>query len=201
MVKANVSGEPYQTLMAQLSEIGRQLRRPNGYPFNPWQLKAYLQVAIEGRFEPGEVYRVKLGGNSTTDEITKAWKNAGLFVSDYITQVNFPLNLHDEEHVEIEIIDPGCSFGEEDGLEYLKAAGLKRPTYEHALRFAEQCGRTMSFEKKPFIIFLHESWQDPSHGRRVMCVNCYPGVRELSLGYVDRGFPSGCFLAGVRLCK
>ncbi len=47
---AQVAGELYETLTGQLFELGRQLRQPNGYPFNPEHLKVALQNAIEGRF-------------------------------------------------------------------------------------------------------------------------------------------------------
>lgn len=50
MASIMVAGEQYYELDGQLSEIKRQLRQSNGYPFNPLQLKAHLQAAIEGRF-------------------------------------------------------------------------------------------------------------------------------------------------------
>ena len=45
-----VAGELYESITGQLFEIGRQLRQPSGYPFNPDQLKTALQDAIEGNF-------------------------------------------------------------------------------------------------------------------------------------------------------
>ena len=45
-----VAGELYDSVTGQLFEIGRQLRQPNGYPFDPILLRDYLQRAIEGRF-------------------------------------------------------------------------------------------------------------------------------------------------------
>ena len=45
-----VTGEMYHDIDGQLAEIKRQLRQPNGYPFNPDLLKIALQNAIEGRF-------------------------------------------------------------------------------------------------------------------------------------------------------
>ena len=50
MAPQSVAGDLYFDLDGQLSEIKRQLRQPNGYPFDPFQLKAHLQAAIEGRF-------------------------------------------------------------------------------------------------------------------------------------------------------
>ncbi len=45
-----IAGELYYDLDGQLLEIKRQLRQPNGYPFDPEKLKLHLQNAIEGRF-------------------------------------------------------------------------------------------------------------------------------------------------------
>ena len=50
MAKEMVAGDTYESITGQLFEIGRQLRQPNGYPFDSQQLKAHLQAAIEGRF-------------------------------------------------------------------------------------------------------------------------------------------------------
>ena len=190
-----VAGELYETLTGQLFELGRQLRQPNGYPFNPHQLKLHLQDAIEGRFAPGEVYRIKLGGPETTDEIISG---LGFPANSNITQENFPLKPHAIEDVEIEIIDPGCSFSEDEGLKFLADAKLGRPTYGHALRFAKQHGKATTSEKKPFVVFLHEAWQDPNRSRRVLCLVCRARYRELFLGYPDVGFDDDCVLAGVR---
>lgn len=45
-----VAGEMYESITGQLFEIGRQLRQPNGYPFDPEKLKKHLQDAVEGKF-------------------------------------------------------------------------------------------------------------------------------------------------------
>jgi len=195
MANPIVAGELYETLTGQLFELGRQLRQPNGYPFNPFQLKLHLQAAIEGKFGPGEIYEVKLGGPETTDQITA---KLGFPFSDWITQKNFPLKPHDPETVEIEIINPGTSFSEEEGLEFLKAAGLERPTYEQAIRFAEQYGKATTSEKKPFVIFLHEAWQGPFRDRRVVYLGRDARYRGLDLNCPDDRFDGHCVLAGVR---
>lgn len=46
-----VAGELYESITGQLFELGRQLRQKSGYPYDPHQLKAALQEAIEGRFK------------------------------------------------------------------------------------------------------------------------------------------------------
>jgi hypothetical protein len=50
-----VKGELYEELDGQLLEIKRQLRQPNGYPYNPMQLRRALQDVIEGRFGSSSV--------------------------------------------------------------------------------------------------------------------------------------------------
>jgi len=45
-----VAGELYESITGQLFEVGRQLRQPGGYPYDPEKLKRFLQRAIEGRF-------------------------------------------------------------------------------------------------------------------------------------------------------
>ena len=45
-----VTGELYEGITGQLFEIGRQLRQPSGYPFDPHALKRALQAVIEGKF-------------------------------------------------------------------------------------------------------------------------------------------------------
>jgi len=57
MAKQIVAGELYESITGQLFEIGRQLRQPNGYSFNPVTLKEYLQDAIEGRFRLPDCFR------------------------------------------------------------------------------------------------------------------------------------------------
>jgi hypothetical protein len=47
----------YETVTGQLFEIGRQLRQPNGYPFDAELLKIHLQAAIEGCFNIPDWFR------------------------------------------------------------------------------------------------------------------------------------------------
>ncbi len=146
-------------------------------------------------FDPS-VFTVKMGGSNNTDEITAA---LGFPFNDWITQANFPLTASETPwDDEIEIVDPGKSFSEEEGLAILKEKGLLRPTYEHGIRFAEQHGKATTSGKKPFVIFLHEAWLDPSRNRRIVYLRRGAEYRELDLFYpVDR-FDGGCVLAGVR---
>jgi hypothetical protein len=142
------------------------------------------------------VFKVKMGGANNTDEITAA---LGFSFNDWITQANFPLTTSETPtEDEIEIVDPGKSFSEEEGLAILKEKGLLRPTYEHGIRFAEQHGKATTSEKKPFVIFPHIPWQGPGRDRRVVCLRRRAEYRRLFLRYPDCGFNDVCVLAGVR---
>jgi len=142
--------------------------------------------------------KVTLGGPQTTDDVIRHLKESGFFfVSEDINQRNFPLKPHEIEDIQIEIIDPGCEFSEMEGIKFLETAGLERPTYEHALRFAEQYGNTTT-GKKPFIVFLHEPWIDKYRNRRVLFIYRNPDKRVLNLDYTGLVFRHGRVLAGIR---
>ena len=96
------------------------------------------------------------------------------------------------------IVDPGRDFSEEEGLAILKEKGLERPTYEHAIRFAEQHGKATTSEKKPYVIFLHETWLNPDRSRRVVYLRRSARYRKLFLSYPGNRFNDFCVLAGVR---
>jgi hypothetical protein len=73
---ANVTGEQYFDLDGQLSEIKRQLRQQNGYPYNLEKLKRHLQDAIKGKFKQVESFKtwktIKIGtGLKTPDDFRK----------------------------------------------------------------------------------------------------------------------------------
>ena len=151
----------------------------------------------------GRVYKVKIGGPVTTDGVVEYLKaNEFDFVNEAITQKNFPLRPHAIKEVEIEIIYPGRPFTESEGLLFLKNAGLRRPTKEHALRFVEQYGKRA--EGNSYVVFLHKHWSDPSlyisddRNRLVLYLNHHFTLCELNLVHLHGGFGKGCVLAGVR---
>jgi len=147
-----------------------------------------------------EVFRVRLGGIETTDEIVS---NLGFPANELITQENFPIQPHAAiEEVEIQIVDPNRNFREEEGLVILAEVKLERPTYEHGIRFSQQHGRIMtSSNKKPFVLFLHEAWKDPEGVSRILCLFRSPDRRWLHLDCLSIGFFDTCVLAGVLPCK
>ena len=146
-----------------------------------------------------EVFRVRLGGPETTDEIVA---NLGFPANEWITRANFPLTPRQAlEEVEIQIIDPGQSFNKNEGLIILAEVKLERPTHEHAIRFAEQYGKITTSSNKPFVVFLHKAWEDTENIPRVLCLFRSPEHRWLHLDYADDGFFDTCVLAGVKSRK
>jgi hypothetical protein len=74
------------------------------------------------------IFKVKMGGDKNTDQIMAA---LGFPFDEQINQKNFPLVLGKTSwEDEIEIIDPGKNFREDEGLQILKNKGLEPPTYE-----------------------------------------------------------------------
>jgi len=142
------------------------------------------------------VFKVLMGGLSDTDQITAKF---GFPFNHHITQKNFPLTLSEAQYEnEIEIIHPGRSFSEEEGLKILKDRGLLRPSHEHGIMFAQQYGFSTPSEKYFYVIFLHESWLDPGYDRRVMCFDRFPGNCRLDLDLSERRFLEDCVIAGIR---
>jgi hypothetical protein len=192
-----VAGETYYELDGQLSEIKRQLRQQNGYPFSTEQLRAHLQAAVEGRFIGGEQYLVDMGVGETTDNIVKNLKAENIGVNSYINSKLFPLKEGKRRTDTLEILDPGCEFDWSECPALLAAAGLDEPTAEHGLRFARKYGSTTT-GKKPIIVFPHKPVVDPRGSRRGLYVGRDPSYRRLDLSYADYGFSDHCVLAGVR---
>jgi hypothetical protein len=144
-----------------------------------------------------EAYTVTLGGKTTTDDIVQAWRKKHVYVDPKITQDNFPLAPHDCQEVEVEVIDPSGAFSEYRGLKCLASAGLERPTYEHALRFAEQWGRTAK-GKGSFVVFLHEISPILQFDPCIITIDRIPRSRGLYLFFPQCGFDATCVVAGVR---
>jgi len=160
-------------------------------------VKAFDAFRIKIGFDPS-VFRVRLGGPETTNQIVAS---LGFPVNGYIVQEDFPLKSREIEKVEIELVKPGKYIkNEKEGLAILAEHKLERPTYEHALRFAEQYGRIAIFFKREKIIFWHKPVNAQGYGLQVMCLSRYPKFRFLDLCSPHNGFGHdyNCVLAGVR---
>ena len=183
-IAQELSNEGFQTLtnLGLLSDLFRAAREGNLGTINREVFRKLIGL--------DQSFLVKLGGPETTDEIVAS---LGFPADPLITQENYPLKVHRDQEVEIKIIDPDCNFSEEKGSSFLVAADLERPTYEHALRFAQQYGKATTSTEKPYIIFLHEACRD----RGTISLLRHPGWRrELRLS--NPTFSECCVLAGVR---
>jgi hypothetical protein len=91
MANKIVAGELYESITGQLFEIGRQLRQPNGYPYDPERLKLHLQDAIEGRFLETEastiLWTLVDDGRSNADIVASIEAKGGK-VSDWAKDIS-----------------------------------------------------------------------------------------------------------------
>ena len=115
-----VAGEIYESVTGQLFEIGRQLRQPNGYPFDAQKLQRALQNAIEGKFDVTSVvqqYLVSVNYDlSVKDAIAVGrydWKN------DSIIAKNFPSKRAGTADMEIILVKFDDTMSSEDVLREL----------------------------------------------------------------------------------
>ena len=120
-----VAGETYESITGQLFEIGRQLRQPNGYPFDPIQLKIHLQAAIEGRFgvtrswreESGVIYFSVTSDGTTGEGWIKRLEGNGFRVGDYAKQVLRSLDFKPTNGVTTEVaVLRGMLFTDNDRI-------------------------------------------------------------------------------------
>jgi hypothetical protein len=145
---------------------------------------------------PPSIFRIIMGGPENTSQITASFDFP---FNDYITQANFPLTPGEVSRVdEIAVIEPKSSFDEKEGLRLLSEAHLERPTYEHALRFAQQHARASVSDEKCFILFLHEAWQGPGGHPRALCFDRSVEFPALSMAFLDVTFDDRFVLAGIR---
>ena len=157
------------------------------------------------------IYRVRLGGPETTDNIVRKMRANGLLVdciipeARLITQVNFPITPSESwREDDIEIFDPipnlHYCLSEEEGLRFIAGKELERPTYEHALRFAEQYGKTTARAgEKEYVFFLHEPLRCLNGEHRVLSTTHFRKLHGLFLG--RSGLFDRCLLAGIRSRK
>lgn len=168
-----VAGDLYFDLDGQLSEIKRQLRQPNGYPFDPLQLKAHLQAAIEGRFSAAT-------GNFKRDMRKEGWtllENQPRRIGGQIIGVPF---LNDGESSVVgevmaqRAVTLDASYGQEDA-EWL----------------LERQDMIPAELRNYYLVFPATKWRSPVGDRDVPCLD-FDGDRwYLSFGWLGSGFGGG----------
>lgn len=126
----------------------------------------------------GKQYVITVGGSVTTEE---ALKRPHGYVNRYINSENFPLRKGPESQRTLEVIKDSEFDHEpskEEVIEEATRRGLRRPTYEDALRFDQQYR-----EEQGWYVFLHEPWQMPDGGgpRTILLYRTGSGMNGVSL--------------------
>lgn len=190
-----VAGELYEGITGQLFEIGRQLRQPNGYPFDPQALRRYLQNAIEGRFESvaTNVFRVMINYDLSVEDAVKAgkydWKD------NNILSKNFPSKREGMIEAEIILVHFNCDMDSDDALRELNKQGLRPAELPELTAF----GAKYPDVQRDFpIIALASVWQSPRGFRGVPYLCRDSGARFLSLFWFDSRWSSRCRFAALR---
>ncbi len=191
-----VAGETYESVTGQLFEIGRQLRQPNGYPFDAQRLQRALQNAIEGKFDVTSVvqqYLVTVNYDlSVKDAIVAGhydWKN------DDITGKNFPSKRTGTADLEIALVKFDDAMSSEDVLRELDKQGLRAAELPELLAFAEKYS---DVQREFPVVALGSVWQDSGGGRDVPYLVRDADRRLLFLNWFVNDWVSDYRFAAVR---
>ena len=181
-----VAGEQYESITGQLFEIGRQLRQPNGYPFDPMQLKDFLQLAIEGKFNgvsalvvmPEQIV-LSVDYSRSLEQMIAAghydWTN-----SEIITK-RFPVVGNGVEQFEAKIFHFDRDISSEKAVDAIKAAGWEPGKIEHLLFFGEKYPE----EQRKYPIIALGSVAGVDGHRYVPCLSRNDRERDLHLNWWD----------------
>lgn len=184
-----VVGELYKSITGQLFEIGRQLRQPNGYPFDPQKLHRHLQSAIEGRFVGTEANVVSITVDPDApldcDKTNDGWK--------YLSDAKEPTGELTLELVEF--LEQGETFI--SGQELVKRAKKRNALLgqRHAEALLRNQGVIPEEWRNYYLVFPGSVLQDPGSYRGVPCL-AWRGDRWcLDFGWLGDDFDSGGRLA------
>lgn len=147
-----------------------------------------------------QVVHVTMGGTENTDQIIEKLFSSGMRVSIFISQRHFPIHPFFKRKVEVVILETYRKVKtQEEAFDILRQKGLEPPTYELAIRFAEQYGRQTTSDEKPFVPFLHGPTEHfLGLDRRVLCLYRGSNGHAFSLKLPGDVLPSSV-LVGVRV--
>ncbi|MBU2081865.1 hypothetical protein KKH14_00280 [Patescibacteria group bacterium] len=177
MAKQIVAGDLYESLTGQIFEIGRQLRQPNGYPFDPIKLKRHLQDAIEGRFDG---VSTPIFANDKTKDGWKLLENISRKITSISDLELVPFlkqgegSISGEEMVRRAQFELDANYGQEDA-EWL---------LEHQDEIPAEF-------QKYYIVFTRTIWRDSNDRRSVPYLRWYGGRWYLHFGWLGIGWSSG----------
>jgi len=201
-----VAGEKYESITGQLFEIGRQLRQPNGYPFDPTQLKDFLQLAIEGKFNgtpapaamPEQLVLSVDYGRSLEQMIAAGqydWTNSD------ITAKRFPVQGVGIVQYEAKLFHFDRSTASQDNVDAIKADDPANPwepgKIEHLLSFGEKYPE----EQRKYPIVALGSVASVYGFRFVPCLGRSVAERGLRLDWWYYDWDGRCRFLAVRPVK
>lgn len=197
-----VAGELYESITGQLFEIGRQLRQPNGYPFDPEELKEHLQAVIEGRFVNPKVEVVSVGRQTfkVLVDYTKSLKKmiqAGQYdwVNDDITSDHFPVKGNGQKEKEITLFYFNRDISSDDVIAEMGRAGYRPAKIEELLAL----GAVEKELQKQFpIIALGSVWRTPPGPCHVPALRWISAGRDLRLSWFGAVWAEDWRFAAVR---
>ena len=184
MAKQIVAGDLYEGITGQLFEIGRQLRQPNGYPFDPIKLKRHLQNAIEGRFSS---VSTPIFVNDKTKDGWKLLENASRKISsigdlELVTFLKKGENsINGKEIVRRARVELDANYGQED------AEWLLEHQNEIPVEFREY-----------YIVFTGTIWQHAVGHRNVLYLHWSGRHWYLYFLWLDDGWYSDARLVRPR---
>lgn len=179
--KTLVAGELYESITGQLFEIGRQLRQPSGYPFDPERLKKHLQEAIVGSFSGSSGFRFdksKDGWTLVEDEGSQL-SVSGLEIVSFLKKVESSVS---GESMRERAKELGANFGQRQA-EYL---------LDHQ---AEIPAKWRDY----YLVFPGTLWRASCGGLGVPCLAWLSGRWCLLFGWLDGGW--GSRVRVLRLCQ
>ena len=191
-----VTGEQYYDLDGQLSEIKRQLRQPNGYPFDPQKLKLHLQVAIEGRFEgvaTQTLFTVTVDYSKTIEDMVKSGRYD--WFNDNITSKNFPTKRAGKTEIIVELVHFNRNIGTDEALKKLDRMGYRPVELHELLAFGE---KYPEIQREFPIVALGSVWRDSCGYRALPWLGGRGSRRHLDLSWRAHDWSELCRFAAVR---
>ncbi len=174
-----VAGEMFESLIGQLFEIGRQLRQPNGYPFNPEQLKRHLQAAIEGQFgivRSSVTYPITVNYNLTVEQMVES--GGYDHVDSDITESHFSSRKKGTTNVVVSLFYFGRPMETDEVLRELDILGFRPADAQELLAFG---ARYPKLQQEFPVAELGSVWLNSHDNCCILCLGGYGLRRDLYL--------------------
>jgi len=200
-----VDVDRYYHLDGLMLKIKRQLRQPEGYPFDLSALERLLQDAIEGRFEEAALeqptaptitgYKLAIDRTRTWAEWQQATGIAARQWNDNITELHFPITVGEgDEQVEVVTIHFDRVMTTAEVRRYREEHGLEPVEFVHQMAMAEAHPELQT--QFPLLNF-DSAWVDGDGHWHVLVLDEHIGRGlDLCLDYIGNRWSHDCrFLA------